>query len=248
MFDPYFIGEVDQSDVKVVSTSGDGACQTLDVILRLQGSYYALIMIPNRYEERDQIVIDRLKHVFNLNLIHVFGLKLKFVYNNGHQIETGWQEYLAYNRRCLSPKLQNIENLNEDRKIEFIMILLFRYILGIVSTKIDHILVTSDGLLSTCETRFSSAEMDERFSSQCVNFDHNCWNVARERLLKGVLLDNIRGVIMQVQHPVRELRGKSPKGKLSISSRRIMEIIELRLDVVRTYDLEPLKRSLNVIE
>jgi hypothetical protein len=59
-------------------------------------------------------------------------------------------------------------------------------------------------------------------------------------------LDNVRGVVLQIDHPTNSIDRKAPKGPLSIAARRIMISIENRLDLLRTANVKELKGMLNV--
>lgn len=254
MFDPYFIGDVERPNVKVLSSFGHSGAQFLRTIILIQDNYYALILKPNKSEERDQIVIDRLKHVFNLTPMNTFGLRLDFIYVQGAAHNVGWFEYFAFasdfKSIAMGVTFPHIEaplmKFEFEQRVKLCMILMFRYIIGDHNTKNDNILIVKDDFLSISEMRFSSSEMDSRFSKQFEDFEDQCWKEARHRLMKGVLLDNIRGILLQVQNPTKDISRKSPKGKLSIPARRIMCIIEERIDVVRSSTLNVLKLALRV--
>jgi hypothetical protein len=250
MFDPYFIGEVERKDVRVVQPLEDGRFQLLKAVVKLGEGYHALILKPNIARERDQIVLDRLKHVFNLTPMHTFGLKLDFVYSNGTQYDSDWTEYFAFASSLhegVLEAVEDIDDLSEEHKIQAVMILLFRYLVGAIRNRNEHILIRNQKLVSISEGRFTTMEMCSDFASQFVNIPVQIWIEARSRFLKGVLLDNIRGVVLQVDHPTNNIDGKASKGPLSIPVRRIMVSIENRLDLVKTSDVKELRERLNVV-
>jgi hypothetical protein len=249
MFDPYFIGEVDRKDVRVVNSFGGKQFQMLRVFLKLGDYYHTLILKPNIDKDRDQIVIDRLKHVFNLEPMHTFGLKLDFVYSNGVQYNSDWVEYFAFASTLNGEELLPVECLNDlsnEHKIQATMILLFRYIVGAIGNTFEHILFKGKTLMSISEGRFTTMEMCRDFASQFNDINTDTWVKARQRLLKGVLLDNIRGILLQIENPTNNINSKSPKGPLSIPARNIMVSIETRLDIIKTSELDELKKYLQV--
>ena len=250
MFDPYFVGEVDTKDVRVIETLGTRQFQMLKVVLKLEDQYYVLLLKPNIGRERDQIVLDRLKHVFNLRPMHTFGLRLNFVYVNGIRFDANSSEYFAFAsaiERKQSDCIEDVNNLNLEQKIEALMILMFRYIVGATGNQNEHILIQDGHLLSISEGRFTTMEMCPDFASQFNQIPASVWVKARKRLLKGVLLDNIRGIVLQIDHPTNNIDKKSPKGPLSMAVRRIMFSIENRLDLVKNLELKELKEYLRVI-
>jgi hypothetical protein len=97
MYDPTFIDKVHAVDVEVINIMKTTSnLNVLKCVVTLQGKKHALILKRNVYAERDQVVIDRLKHVFNLVPMHTFCMLMNFEYRNGVRFTCDWVEYLAF--------------------------------------------------------------------------------------------------------------------------------------------------------
>lgn len=250
MFDPYFIGKVERNNVRVLDVLGNKRFQMLKVALKLGDNYHVVILKPNHDRTRDQIVIDRLKHVFNLHPMHAFGLSLDFVYCGGVLNDYDNMEYFAFASKLNEDEFDHvcdIRDLDENQKEQAIMILMFRFIVSAVGNHNEHILIKGTKLVSISEGWFSRQNMDCEFASQFAFIKRNTWLAARDKLLKGVLLDNIRGIVLQTENPTNTIHTKAPKGSLSIPVSRIMFSIEDRLDMIKNEDFDQVLKVLNVI-
>lgn len=254
MFDPFFIGNVDAGQVKVVKVLEGTGPQSLKVIMRLNDNFHALVLKPT-LGDRDQIVIDRLKHIFNLRPMNVFGLSLNFVYVNGRRLEGHNSEYLAFASNLEfvlgdfdHPHVSNFEGLSFDRKVDLLMVLFFRFLVGTRGglSRNEDILDFGNYYVSTNEQKFSSADVNHEFACQFSSFEDACWIEAIQKFTKGVLKDAIRGVVYQHDDYLRNTKGKSAKGRLSIPPKRVMQILEERLEILKTQDVESLKLQLRV--
>jgi hypothetical protein len=243
MFDPYFIGKVDRRDVKVLTSLGAKRIQMLKVVMKLGDNYHILILKPNLERYRDQIVIDRLKHVFNLTPMHTFGVELDFVYSGGLQHDVDSMEYFAFasqwKEECET--LDDQISLSVEHKEKVLMILMFRYVVGALNTSGEHILLKRGKLISISEGRFATGGESNSLAPQFADLSGSIWAKSRDRLLKGVLLDNIRGIVLQSDNPTNNIDRKASQGPLSIPVRRIMTNIESRLDILKTASIKDLK-------
>jgi hypothetical protein len=250
MFDPYFIGKVERDNVKVLDAFGTKRFQLLKAVLKLGDNYHVVLLKPNHDRTRDQIVIDRLKHVFNLHPMHTFGLSLDFVYCVGALNDYDNMEYFAFATKLKEDEFDHvydIRDLDQEQQEQAVMILMFRFIVSAVGNHNEHILIKGTKLVSISEGWFSRQDMDSEFASQFGMIKRTTWIAARERLMKGVLLDNIRGIVLQTENPTNTIHAKAPKGPLSIPVSRIMYSIEDRLDMIKNDDLGEVLKALNVV-
>lgn len=249
MFDPFFIGKVDRKDVRVLASFGSRGQQMLKVVIRLNDNYHVLILKPSLEGYRDQIVIDRLKHVFNLTPMHAFGLELDFVYCNNVLVDVQRMEYVAFASK-MKEETETVADqltLTMEQKEEILMILMFRYIVGALNTSGEHILIKEGKLISISEGRFGLDGTCSEFASQFKDIGHAVWDKSRKRLLKGVLLDNIRGIALQGENPTSSIDRKASAGPLSISVRRVLTNIEIRLDILSTATIDELMDHIGVL-
>ena len=96
MFDPNFIGKVEAENVRVEEVLPSlRHVQCFRAVVTLQEHQYRLLLKPYVGGKRDQIVADRLKYLFGLKPMHVFGLSLNFLYRQGERYDCDWIEYFA---------------------------------------------------------------------------------------------------------------------------------------------------------
>lgn len=251
MFDPLHIGKLSANYVKVVHIVRKSAgYDSFKAVVTLQGHTHALLLKPNLEKFRDQIVIDRMKHLFGIQPMHVFGLQLNFVYEQGEKFEGRWQEYFAMalsKEEVLSaeppPTLKTLEpNLLKESnfRMELCKIVLFRYLVGSYKTCSEHILIRNGMPVSVSENKISSAFLSLNFISSLPKLEEKDWLEARKSILSRVDLDSLRGIILQTRKPERSIDKKAPKGPLSLPVRRITEIIEERLTILEDYSLQDL--------
>jgi hypothetical protein len=235
MFDPIHIGKIYADYVKVIHpVKSKRTCWPFKALVTIQGHLHALFLKPNLSENRDQIVVDRLKHIADLQPMHTFGLLLNFSYIDGVRKVGDWMEYFAM---ALNEKEVHDQNslpflklpCSREEKIELCKIVIFRYMLGLSNTSLEHIIIRKGRLMSISETKISSACPSNAFLESLSFIESECWDIARKLVSQGFDLDKMRGAILQTRSPERDIFKKSSKGPLSIPSKRIAEIVEDRL-------------------
>lgn len=177
MFDPNFIGQVGAESVQVEEVlPGLRHVQCFRAIVTLQEHRYRLLLKPNVGGKRDQIVADRLKYLFGLRPMHVFGLSLNFLYRRGERHDCDWIEYVAisgghdmstklsYGKYETLDKVRSTPLINQlDFQVELCKIVMFRYAIGTSQTYDEHILVRIVGpIVGKEESESSTDETSER--------------------------------------------------------------------------------------
>lgn len=192
MFDPNFIGNVEAESVQVENVlPGLRHVQCFQAVITLQGHRHLLLLKPNVGGKRDQIVADRLKYLFGVKPMHVFGLCLNFLYRRGERHECDWIEYLAismghtlsrdnsnklerevYGKYQTLDKIRSTPLINQlDFQVELCKIVMFKYVIGTSQTYDEHILVRTmgDECRSKKETRSSTEEVSQRIRFEILS-------------------------------------------------------------------------------
>lgn len=190
MFDPNFIGNVSAEDVQVEEIlPGYHHFQRFRAVVTLQGHRHRLLLKPNPSGERDQIVADRLKYLFDMKPMHVFGLRLNFLFRGGKRVVCDWIEYLAISLGPRGPrhlinlpshmKDERLRTLREIRRTDLIKVfdfqvelckaVIFRYVIGTSETCDEHILIhTVEYLEGDLPPAFEVISISESvITSQC---------------------------------------------------------------------------------
>jgi hypothetical protein len=259
MFDPNTIGYVDASDIKVlhVLKPRDGNTskpQIFKGVLTLQNVPLGLYFKVNVNEKRDQIVADRLKHLFGLQPLNCFALTLDFMYCDDELVSTpdAKIEYFAF--QCPFEELKVDRQLptfdeyrgpmNERFQIELAKILLFRYTIGTTKTNLSHILIRNELPISISECMISSSQLPNQFASEFEFITSEAWDQARLEFRLNFSNNKMRGILLQTRQVESDIKYMKPKGLLGVPCSRIAEIIEERLDVIAHLEAERLPQAL----
>ena len=250
MFDPCYVGLIPNENVKVTTPFGhskNGKTQMFKAIVTIESNMFALLLKPNEAGKRDQIVADRLKHLFNLKPMNCFALQLKFVVVEGVQIDSPAIEYIAmpcpflqltYEHQALPTLSSWTGQRSKAFDVELLKIAMFRYIIGTTKSLPEHILIVEGMPLSISEMVISSFGLPSDFMN-ILSFDH--WEEARDALVANFDNDQMRGIILQTERCERLMFHRSAKGPLSLPAMRITEIIEERVDLISSCTLDQLK-------
>ena len=268
MFDPTSVGKIDAKAIEVIRVlpSQPGKLQLFEAVVTLQGNKHRVLFKPNRNGKRDQIVADRLKHIFSLTPMHCVSAHLNFCYQHDERVE--WHdgiEYLMLAAKVTATKCLrdvNFQCQSDEFKKEVFKIIMFRFIIGARNTTEDHIVIRSDqqdeldiddqsdicsGLpMSISEMTLASALPPRDMVEKYINSKTDLELLKAARLELGERFDNdcLRGVIFGRGKIERDLDRLISRPGLTIAARRTAQVIEERFDLVMNCDL---KTMLNVL-
>ena len=245
MFDPNYIGEVACKDIEIlhVLPGRPGKWQLFEAIVILQGNRHKMLFKPNAGAKRDQLVADRLKYLFKLRPMHTVACRLNFGYQQNEKLELeGLLEYFMF--ADISPIEGNLGTIEFDSqpdefKIEVYKIIMFRFILGLMKTSDDHILIREGMPVSISEMVITSSLPSREFVSCYINetTSLSLLRQAQVQIASDFDHDYMRGIILQTRKLERSMFGLVPKGHLTLKATRIASIIEERVDLITTCDV-----------
>lgn len=244
MFDPQSAGRIEAKDVEVlhVLPGRPGKWQHFEAIVTLQGNRHKMFFKANPGGKRDQLVADRLKHMFGLQPMHTVMCALDFGYQQDERVELdAWLEYFMFaNLVPIEGHLGDVdfESQSDDFKLEVYKIIMFRFILGLLKTQDDHILIRNGMPISISEMIITSGLPSREFVNKYINESTSIALLQRAQLELADKFDNdnLRGVILQTRKVERTMFGLKPKGPLNLKASRIAVIIEERVDLITTCD------------
>uniref|UniRef100_A0A6C0CI26 Uncharacterized protein n=1 Tax=viral metagenome TaxID=1070528 RepID=A0A6C0CI26_9ZZZZ len=247
MFDPCFIGKVEAENVQLEAILPSlRHVQCFRAVVTLQGNRHRLLLKPNISGKRDQIVADRLKYLFGMKPMHVFGLLLNFLYRRGERQDCDWFEYFAISTANQS----GYQTLDKIRltplaqelafQVELCKVVMFRYVIGTSQTEDEHILVRESPqleVLSISETVITSLCPSREFLRSLSFISVEAWRKAQVEIMQCFDYDYERGIILQTRQLERDIKRRRPKGQLTMKARDIATMIEDRLSLVTTCDV-----------
>lgn len=254
MFDPYSIGHVDTNAVEVVKVFNGrpGQLRSFRAVVTLQGAQHKVIFKPNVNGTWDQLIVDRLKHLFCLEPMHTASCTLNFCYPRDEQYvsDVPIQYFMFADKIPSRETLEDVEYSTVSREFrkEIYKIALFRYVVGVTKTTADHILIRAGVPMSISEITITGTAIPRPFIQKYIetDFDEVLMKEAMECIKLKFDHDSMRGIILGTRKPEREMKSKKPKYHLSSKARDIAIMIETRLDVVTTCDPEELRTILHL--
>lgn len=266
MFEPYDIGSLDRSSILWWEQIIAGIARSpLRAIVRLGETHHAVILKENARGKMDQVMADRLKQMCGLKQMHAVAVSIPMKVRNGIEQKTEILPYfmfaaaVSFDVETRSLKFETHRTLKEvsleetsDRfKIEVIKIVLFRFLIGTSNSSLDHIIVmAADGMpKSISETYIGDCKQESKFVDACVGRwaseqTRSLVEQARKELCSSFDLDMMRGVLLGLEGPKRDLRRQRTKKDTTVPVRRIAELVEERLDIVRSAPYETLRDHL----
>lgn len=256
MFEPAYINgdHVEVIWCDVYSQNPETRSVILKAILKLEdrggASHHVVLLKPNRTKTVDQVVADRFKVMCNLIPTHAVCVKLRLRQHDA------LNEFIMMSSNLEFDEFETLAEIDELRDqteiVEMLKIMMFRFLLGTYNTSPEHVLRTPRGLMSIAETYIGNCEQGtslcDKFSQFVRDHDHaeicGFATSARDSLLENFDFDNMRGILLQTQQPEREIRGMKPKFKLAMPVKRTAELIEERLDILRTSSIDEILQNI----
>ena len=248
MFDPYSIGHIGTDAVEVVKVFNGrpGRMRSFRAVVRLQEHQHKVIFKPNLNMIWDQLIVDRLKYLFNLEPMHIVSCTLSFCYPKEERYESDVpiNYFMLADKNPVRETLEDIEysTVSRDFRREIYKIALFRYIVGVTKTSVEHILIRAGIPMSISETTITGTALSRPFIQKYIetDFEEVLMREAVECIKLKFSHDSMRGIILGTRKPEREMKSKKPKYTLSTKSRDIAILIETRLELVTSCEPEEL--------
>lgn len=271
MFDPSHIGELQREDIlwwkQVYPSHGRSP---LHALVRLNNTHHAVILKENPGGKMDPVIADRLKHMCGLVPSYAVSVLIPLEVRSSHEYPSekipyimyrapftvesrNGQAFLRFVSSCVlgSLEAEDLKSRLASRvfKLELCKIMLFRYLIGSYHTGMDHVIMVGTQLISISETYVGNNKQPQEFIDACVgDWDdpetQEIIEEARQAVTKKFDLDNMRGVILQYGEPSREIVRHRPKRALNIPVKRFAQLVEERLDILRSLAMFDLKLTL----
>ena len=248
MFDPQHIGSLIEKDVLAIGPAKATRCK---------GHLFAVIMLEEKHHavrlaelnKQDQVVADRLKYLCNIKPMHTVSVTLPFAmeYDQKRYVETTYAmfatPYTIVDSNHTEMKLQFVQEetlhayeqriprsmWSEKFRLELTKIILFRYIVGTEKNRVEDIIVRNSLPLSTNETFLGNHVVGEELFAY---LDASCLQKARDEVTRDFHYDAMHGIVLQTGQNETDVYRKKPKRPLRLKVKRLIQLIEERVDIV----------------
>lgn len=267
MFDPTYGGSLGRDDILWWEQINQRAEKSpVRAIVKINSHYHAVILKENIGGKMDQVVADRLKYMCNLQPMHAAMVSLSVQFRSNHIFDCAKLPHLMFAAQFKIEKVHvprfvfkqpttlqkmikagwQLSNASEDFRLELCKIVLFRFLVGAYHSSTEHIIVLNDNTpISISEIYIGSCRQAHEFIDACTGD----WTTkttrlliekARKEITQNFFLDSMRGILLQREGPEREVKRHRPKRPITLNIVRMAELIEERLDILKSVDYEDL--------
>lgn len=250
MNDPYYAGSYPEDDFQEHFRTK----RYRYGVLKMQGMHHAVRLMQKGLRGDDQLIADRLKHMFDLlpmntaivsvNGEDYFMMEAPFTFVDDHQVDTTQDDGSTKVPpiQMYEPELLTYyeEDWMENRsfRLEVCKIFLFRWIIGCRKTSLDDIEIWNGWPVSTNELRFGTYGMDSDVVQLLSTAYSDVLDEAMTEVCSDAKFDHLRGCLAQKRCPIQSVDHMRLGNKYALDVRDLLRKMEERIDILETMTSE----------